>query len=122
MKHDNRIFVNGEAKEAGQIKGDRLVIVKTSRNHFVKKYRGYGISPETFDAAEQRGIVSLQLIGYDGETFNLSIKDYRLAAIPADLGAGVQLFLSVKSLRYYTRRQPAYNEPISAPQQMGLFG
>ena len=117
MSHDNRIFIAG--KEAGQIEGEELVIIKTDKSHFSYKFNGYGISPSTLYEAEERGATRIKLIGYDGETFRCTIKEYRAAGIRADLGAGLQLFLSLKSLRYYTNHKQAYrNEPL----QISMFG
>jgi len=118
MSKDTRILAGD--KEAGQVKDKTLVIIKTSYKHFVKKFQGYGISPFTLDESELLGAELLQLTGYDGEQFNLTINQFRAAAIRSNLGYGDQLFMSVKNLRYYTKanKKPLYrNEPI----QIGMF-
>lgn len=103
IKQDNKTF--------GVLSDNVLRIIKTSKTHFVKKYKGYGVSPSTLDGAEARGYSMLELQGYDGEKFLLSIRDFRAAAIPADLGKGQQLFLSVRWLRYYTKKESQKSQP-----------
>ena len=110
--------IKQDGKTLGVLSDNVLRIIKTSKTHFVKKYKGYGVSPSTLDGAEARGYSMLELQGYDGEKFLLSIRDFRAAAIPADLGMGQQLFLSIKWLRYYTQQ----NKLGNLPKQMSLFG
>lgn len=104
-------------KTLGVIDNDTLRIIKTSPIHFVKKYQGYGVSESTIAQAESSEIPTLELQGYDGEKFKLSIRDFRASAIPDDLGSGRQLFLSVKWLRYYTKK----NQDGDSPKQMSMF-
>src|SRR5215216_6829042 len=113
MSKDTRIFVKGTGAEAGQLEGDVLRIVKKSPFHFVRKYSGFGVSPETLTEAESEGATRLEIVAPDCEIFRCTIKEYRAAAIRDDLGYGPQLFISRKSLRYYTKHEPAYrNEPV----------
>lgn len=103
-----------------------LRIEKKSKDHFCRKHQGYGVDPLTCDEGIAEDADTLELVGYDGETFRLKIADFMLAAIPDDLGMGKQLFCSVKSLRFYTRQycatvtpSPEYSEPTQT--QMSLF-
>lgn len=102
----------------GVVDGKVLKIIKTSQSHFVKKYQGYGVSEITLDRAEKSGATDLFLQGYNGEVFRLTIRQFRAAAIPDDLGTGQQLFLSIRWLKYYTQQ----NELEKLPKQMSLFG
>ena len=115
------LYIGG--KKAGKIVGDTLRIIKKSPSHFVRKYQGYGISPETLSKAEGAGCKYLLLIGYDGEEFRLKIREFIAAATPDSLGNfGKQLFLSVKWLRWYSSHVPGYtNEPPPSQQQMSMF-
>lgn len=106
-----------ENKTLGVIDGDTLRIIKTSDSHFVRKYKGYGVSESTLDQAEKEGSSILELQAPDGEKFILPFCDFRAAAIPDDLGSGRQLFLSVKWLRYYTKQ----NEQTNIPEQLTMF-
>ena len=122
-KKDNNtkwLYIGG--KKAGQIVGDTLRIIKKSQAHFVKKYQGYGVSPETLSQAEAKGAKYLHIIGYDREEFRLKIREFIAAATPDSLGNfGKQLFLSVRWLRWYSSHAPTYpNQP--PPTQPGLFG
>ena len=121
MSQNNSNTIKTNGKIAGVIVGDTLRIIKKSKAHFVKKYQGYGISPETLAKAEAKGCKYLLLIGYDGEEFRLKIREFIAAATPDNLGNfGKQLFMSVKWLRWYTNQVPAYrNEP--QPAQMSMF-
>ena len=53
MSDNNTLYIDG--KIAGVIFGDTLRIVKTSKDHYVKRYSGYGVSPETLRTAQARG-------------------------------------------------------------------
>lgn len=99
----NTIYTNG-GQIAGVIFGDTLRIVKTSPNHYVKKYRGYGVSRDTLQEAQARGCKWLEIVSHTGETFRVRITDWLLAGIPDDLGAGRQLFMSCRSMRWYMDR------------------
>lgn len=103
-------------KVAGVMYGDCLRIEKRTPNQFSYKYQGYGVSVDTLIMAEAFGAKRLQLIGYDGEEFNLSLNQFRAAGTTDDLGQGRQIFLSVKWLRWYSNRVPA-----SQQLQQALF-
>lgn len=115
-----KLYIN--EKVAGEVVGDVLRIIKKSPSHFCTKYQGYGISPETLLEAERLGARYLNLTGYDGEEFRLSIRQYIAAATLDSLGTfGKQFFLSVRWLRWYSGHTPGYrNEP--QPAQSSLFG
>jgi hypothetical protein len=116
-----KLYING--KIAGEIVGDTLRIVKRDKSHYVRKYQGYGISPETFAEAEAAGCKYLLLVAPDGETFRLKIRDFIASATPDSLGGfGRQLFLSVKWLRWYSTHAPSYRNEPQPIQQMSLFG
>ena len=125
MPHSNSTTLTSNGQIWGCVYGDTLRIEKKSQGHFVRKHRGYGVSPETLQDAESQGATWLCLVGYDGETFQLKITDFMTYAIPDDLGSGTQLFMSVKSLRWYTNHYttetdaPVYFEQTTT--QMRLF-
>lgn len=123
MSQSNSTSLRSNGQIWGVVDGDTLRIVKTSESHFVKKYRGYGVSPETISKAQADGATWLELVGYDGEQFRLRIADFMLAAIHDNLGSGEQLFLSVKWLRYYTRQycETVTPSPEYSETQMRMF-
>lgn len=127
MSQSNNTSLGNKGQTWGVIDGETLRIIKTSENHFVKKYRGYGVSPETISQAQAEGATWLELVGYDGEQFRLRIADYVTYAIPDDLGAGRQLFMSVKSMKWYMQRDATVNLEADIlkdrrERQMRMFG
>jgi hypothetical protein len=122
----HEIKTNGGQKIAGIITDGVLRIIKTSKSHFVKKYSGYGIALDTLEDAKARGVQYIELTGYDGEYFRVPLDAFMRAGIRANLGHGMQAFLSVKNLRYYSRIEELKNavDPIAQrrERQMSLFG
>ena len=115
-------YVYEKGKVAGAVEGDTLTIIKTSINHLVRRYDGFGVNESTLKNGQKRGAVWLVLeYEPEGETFRLKIADYLQAAIRDDLGASEQLFMSRKNMRWYQNHKPAYrNEPL--PIQTSMFG
>lgn len=118
--NDTTLYIGG--KIAGVVRGDVLDIRK-SQQHFVRKFGGYGIDPETLDEGERQGATTIKLTVLEsGHVFTCTIDEWRRYAVPADLGAGRQLFMPLTSIRYCesNRSQLHKNEPV--PIQFGLWG
>ena len=97
-----------EGKTAGVIFGDTLRIVK-ARHHFVRRYQGFGASPEHVRQAQAQGCKWLEFVDHNGETYRVRIPDFLAFGIPDDLGAGRQLFMSLRSMKFYMQRDATLN-------------
>lgn len=102
---------------AGVVRGNVLDIRKHSF-HFVKKFKGYGIHPDTIEQAEKAGANCLRLSVIEtGEVYECSFAELRQYAIPANLGAGFQLFFPVNYFKWIKAHRSQRNQPL----QISLF-
>lgn len=125
MQDYNTIYTDG-GQTAGVIYGDVLRIVK-ARHHFVRRYQGFGADPEHLRTAQAQGARWVEFVDHNNQTYRVRIADYLTFGIPDDLGAGRQLFMSLKSMRFYMQRDAALNLEADILQdrrerQMKLWG
>jgi hypothetical protein len=106
-------------KTLGVIDGDVLRIIKTSDEHFVRKYKGFGISPSTLDKAEADNCHLLEFTTPKNKTYIFPIADFRRGAIPDDLGFGRQFFMAERWMQWYSDKYTEACNP--SPKQMELF-
>lgn len=119
MPTKNDFNIKQGDKTFGVIDGDVLRIIKTSDEHFVRKYKGFGISPSTLDKAEADNCHLLEFTTPKNKTYIFPIADFRRGAIPDDLGFGRQLFMAERWMQWYSDKYTEACNP--SPKQMELF-
>jgi len=120
MQNNTTLYIKD--KIAGVVRGEILDIRKSTA-HFVRIFGGYGISPSTLDEAEALGATKIKLtVQETNRVFDCAINEWRQYAIPADLGAGRQLFMPLRYFKYCNahKNELHRNEPV--PVQFTLFG
>ena len=76
---------------AGIIDG-KTFIKRVKNNHFVRRYRGYGISKEVIEILLEKNIKNIQVITKN-KSYLSKVEDW--TRIEDDLGHGLQCFLSI---------------------------
>lgn len=76
---------------AGELEG-RIFIKKAKANHFVRRYKGYGISFEIIKALQQKKINKIKIITKDTVYLSKTIDWLRISD---NLGHGKQYFMPV---------------------------
>lgn len=102
-----------DGRVTGVVRGN-VLDVRKRKTHYIKKHKGYGISPQTLDEAEELGASEIRLsIIETGESWQVSIANFRKYAILDKLGNfPAQLFMPRMYLRWIVSHTPTYkNQP-----------